>query len=206
MKQLSYKMLVTVQADETQEPETFLQEKSIICSDENLEESLAMARAESYNGEVSVEDAPSTPDSYIPTPEQSAVLMMRSVFAEQSADMDDDTIIRYSGLADEWQPGDHKNGDIYNADSQTWECYQPYNNDVYPDVKPGNPAWFTFNRPLHGKSPETARPFVPVQGSHDMYRAGEYAVFTDGKKYRCKSDTAYSPADYPDAWEVYRQE
>lgn len=140
---------------------------------------------------------------YIPTPEQSAVLMMRAMFAQQAADMDDDTIIRCSGLADEWQPGDHKTGDIYNADDQTWECYQPYDNSVYPDVKPGNPAWYTFNRPLHGKSPETARPFVPVQGAHDMYRAREYAVYTDGKTYRCKSDTSYSPADYPSAWEVY---
>lgn len=142
-------------------------------------------------------------ESHIQTPEQSAVLMMRAVFAQQAADMDDDTIIRYSGLADEWKPGDYKTGDIYNADEQTWECYQPYNNDVYPDIKPGNPAWFTFNRPLHGKSPETARPFVPVQGAHDMYHAGEYAVYTDGKTYCCKSDTAYSPSDFPEAWEVY---
>ena len=145
----------------------------------------------------------SIPSEYIPTPEQSAVLMIRSMFAQQAADMDDDTIIRYSGLADEWKPGDYKTGDIYNADEQTWECYQPYNNDVYPDIKPGNPAWFTFNRPLHGKSPETARPFVPVQGAHDMYHAGEYAVYTDGKTYCCKSDTAYSPSDFPEAWEVY---
>lgn len=198
MKKISYNFL-------PEDSGQITQEKQIVCNDDVFEENLAAAKAESYNGLVSVEDMPDENVGYIPTPEQSAVLMMRSVFAEQSADMDDDTIIRYSGLADEWQPGDHKNGDIYNVDSQTWECYQSYNNDVYPDVKPGNPSWFTFNRPLHGKSPETARPFVPVQGAHDMYRSGAYAVY-DGKTYHCKSDTAYSPADYPDAWEVYRQE
>lgn len=63
-------------------------------------------------------------------------------------------------------------------------------------------AWrYTFNRPLHGKTPETARPFVPVQGAHDMYRTGEYMVYTDGKIYRCTSDTNFRPEDYPQAWE-----
>lgn len=140
--------------------------------------------------------------SYIPTPEQSAVVMMRATFKSSLPDMDDDQIIQCSGLADDWEPGNHKIGDVYNANDQTWECYQNYNNDVYPDVKPGDPSWYTFNRPLHGKSPETARPFVPVQGAHDMYRSGEYAVWTNGKTYRCKSDTNFIPEDYPDAWEV----
>ena len=72
----------------------------------------------------------------------------------------------------------------------------------YPDVKPGNTAWHTFNRPLHGTSPATARPFVQPTGAHDMYHAGEYMIWTDGKTCRCKSDTAYSPADYAAAWEM----
>ena len=139
---------------------------------------------------------------YIPTPEQSAVVMMRAAFNQQVSTMEDDLIIQCSGLADTWTPGDHKVGEIYNAGDQTWECYQAYNNEVYPGVKPGDPSWYTFNRPLHGKSPETARPFVPVQGSHDMYRTGEYMVYTDGKTYRCKSDTNFSPDDYAQAWEV----
>ena len=48
---------------------------------------------------------------------------------------------------------------------------------------------------------ETARPFVPVQGAHDIYRAGEYMIWTDGTVQWCKSDTNFSPADYPQAWE-----
>lgn len=35
-----------------------------------------------------------------------------------------------------------------------------------------------------------------------MYRAGEYMVWTDGKVYRCKEDTNFSPEDYPQAWET----
>lgn len=142
------------------------------------------------------------PSIYIPTPEASVVVMMRAAFAQQVKDMEDDMILQCSGLADPWAPGDHKSGEIYNVGDQTWECFADYNNGTYPDVKPSNPSWFTFNRPLHGKSLETARPFVPVQGAHDMYRAGEYAVWTDGKTYRCKNDTNFSPEEYSEAWEV----
>ena len=59
-----------------------------------------------------------------------------------------------------------------------------------------------IKRPLHGTSPETARPFVPVQGAHDMYRTGESMIYTDGQTYRCLSDTNFSPEESPAAWEV----
>lgn len=146
------------------------------------------------------------PSPYIPTPEQSSVVMMRAVFAQQVSTMDDDVVIQCSGLAEKWKPGDHKSGEVYNAGDQTWECYQAYDNATYPDIVPDNPAWYTFNRPLHGKSPDTARPFVPVQGSHDMYRAGEYMVWEDGTTQECLKDTAYSPINQPDAWKVYSGE
>ena len=55
---------------------------------------------------------------------------------------------------------------------------------------------------IRDRTKETARPFVPVQGAHDMYRTGEYMIFTDGKVYRCKQDTNFSPTDYAQAWEV----
>lgn len=143
------------------------------------------------------------PSGYIPTPEQSAVVMMRAAFSAQVADMDDDQIIQCSGLADDWAPGDHKQGEVYNANDQTWECYQDYNNDVYTDVRPGNPSWYTFNRPLHGKSPETARPWVkPQHGTTDIYHIGECMVYTDGKVYECQCDTNFSPDEYAADWKV----
>lgn len=125
---------------------------------------------------------------------------IEAVFA--AATLTDDKKIRASYMCKDWVAGNHTVGETYNAIGQTWECYQAYDNSVYPGVTPGNPSWYTFNRPLHGKTPETARPFVPVQGSHDMYRGGEYMIFTDNKVYRCKSDTNYSPTDYAAAWEV----
>lgn len=114
---------------------------------------------------------------------------------------DDEQRIRASGLYEDWASGAYSVGDIRNHGGQTWECFQAHDNAVYPDINPDNAAWFTFWRPLHGKSPETARPYVPVQGSHDIYQEGEYMTL-DGQLYKCLSDTAYSPADYPGAWEV----
>ena len=137
---------------------------------------------------------------YIPSEAQSAAAVGRLVLA-QMAGLDDDARIRVSGLYEPWAAGQFEVGDIRNSGGQTWECFQAHDCAVYPDIKPGGAAWFTFWRPLHGKSPETARPFVPVQGAHDMYKIGEYAVFEDAL-YRCAQDTAYSPADYAPAWEA----
>lgn len=136
---------------------------------------------------------------YIPSEAQSAAAVGRMMLA-QMADLDDDSRIRVSGLYEPWTAGKYEVGDIRNAAGQTWECFQAHDCAVYPDIKPGSAAWFTFWRPLHGKSPETARPFVPVQGAHDMYHAGEYAVYNDAL-YQCVQDTAYSPEDFPGAWE-----
>ena len=137
---------------------------------------------------------------YIPSEAQSAAEAGRLVLA-QMAGLDDDARIRVSGLYEPWAAGQFEVGDIRNSGGQTWACFQAHDCAVYPDIKPGGAAWFTFWRPLHGKSPETARPFVPVQGAHDMYKIGEYAVFEDAL-YKCVQDTAYSPADYAPAWEI----
>ena len=114
----------------------------------------------------------------------------------------DDQRLRASGLYAEWTAGSYQVGDIRNAKNQTWECFQAHDNATYPDINPDNAAWYTFWRPLHGKSQETARPFTPVQGAHDMYRTGEYMIYTDGLTYKCLSDTNFSPEEYARAWEV----
>ena len=131
----------------------------------------------------------------------SAIFVSRCTLNGEAVDTDDKRL-RASGLYKEWKEGAHPKGEIYNADGQTWECY----NATYPDICPGQTAWYTFNRPLHGTTPETARPFVPVQGAHDMYHAGEYMVWTDGTIQRCKEDTNFSPEDYPQAWEPWEPE
>lgn len=127
-----------------------------------------------------------------------AVYLSRLTLRGEAADTDDKRL-RAAGLYPEWEPGDHKAGEIYNAGGQTWACVQSYDTGVYPDIVPGGSAWGTFHRPLHGTTPETAREFVVVTGAHDTYKAGEYAVF-EGALYQCLEETAYSPAEYGAAW------
>lgn len=117
---------------------------------------------------------------------------------------EDDQRIRASGLYPDWAAGSHTTGEIYNADGQTWECYQDYDNASHPDITPGSEAWPTFNRPLHGRSRETARPWVRPTHSGDIYRQGEWMIWTDGSYCRCtaESGTDFSPEEYPAAWEV----
>lgn len=112
-----------------------------------------------------------------------------------------DEIIMCSALYDEWQEGKHVTGDVFCVGGEPWECFQNYDNAVYPDIKPGNSAWYTFNRPFHGTSRETARNFVHPTGAHDVYKAGEWAV-QGGKFTECLSDTSYSLEEYSAAWGV----
>lgn len=134
--------------------------------------------------------------------ERSSIKFILEEIIKKSTDIDNDLKIKCSNIFEEWNPGSYVVGDIYNVEDQTWECFQAYDNEKNPDIKPDNPSWYTFNKPLHGTSPETARPFVPVQGAHDIYKTGEYMIYTDGKMYVCKSNTNFSPTDYAQAWEV----
>ena len=138
---------------------------------------------------------------YIPLEAQSAAAVGRMVLAQLS-DLTADAKLRVSGLYDTWQ---HETvceaGDIYNHAGQTWECYAKLDPALNPGVTPDTPAWHNFFRVLHGRTPSTARPFVPPHAEYDMYRAGEYMVWTDGSIKRATQDTAYSPEDFHGAWE-----
>lgn len=146
---------------------------------------------------------------YIPNENKSVATLLRAMLSNavsvQSTFpvLDDDTKIAVSGLYEQWVLGKYEVGDIRNNAGQTWECHTAHDNAVYPDITPNNPqTWANFWRPLHGKSKETARPWVkPQYGTTDMYHAGEYMVYTDGKTYKCVSDTVYSPEEYAQAWE-----
>lgn len=130
---------------------------------------------------------------------QSTANAVRILLAGKNPETDAERIT-CGALYPAWQSGIHTEGDLYIAADELWECYQSYDNEAHPDIVPGNVAWHTFNRPLHGNSPETARRFVQPTGAHDMYHTGEYAIY-EGKLYLCLQDTAYSPAEYAAGWE-----
>lgn len=114
----------------------------------------------------------------------------------------DDQKLRASGLYAPWTAGAFEKGDIRNALGQTWECHQAHDCGIYPDICPDSEAWPAFWRPLHGTSPETARPWVqPRFGTTDLYRAGECMVYGNGRIYRANRDTNFSPEEYAMDWE-----
>lgn len=135
-----------------------------------------------------------TPDEEIAAMQTAAVAALRFVT------LDNDRLAA-SALYPKWAEGQHAAGEVYTARGQVWECIQAYDNEVYPDIVPGNAAWGTFHRPLHAASPDMARPWVQPTGAHDIYKAGEYMTL-DGVLYKCLTDTAYSPAEYAEVWEA----
>ena len=125
---------------------------------------------------------------------------VRLLMAGKQPEMADE-VIMCSALYPEWTEGVHTKDEIYTVGADPWVCLAGYDNAVYPDIVPGNAAWHTFNKPLHGTSRETARDFVQPTGAHDIYKKGEWAV-QGGKFTKANQDTTYSLAEYPQAWDV----
>lgn len=99
-----------------------------------------------------------------------------------------------------WKQGAYAVGDVRSHRGVPYKCVQAHDST-------GNPGWTPDTAPAlwmqyHGTTVETARAWVAPTGAHDVYKAGEYMVWTDGAVYRCVTDTAYSPEDYPAAWEA----
>lgn len=141
---------------------------------------------------------------YIPS-ETASIKVFAKAYLKTNPPQDTEEKLMLSGLYDTFDPNNPKKrevGDLFNAAGQTWETIQAYDENIYPDINPANPqTWHTFNKPLHGKSKETARPFIkPQYGTTDMYLKGECAVFPEGIK-RATMDTVFSPEEYAAAWE-----
>ena len=127
---------------------------------------------------------------------------MEATFEKAAPAMTNDEVIQNRVLCKVWEAGVHTVGEVYSTGEQLWQCIQDYDNEVYPDIIPGNAAWGTFHKPYHGTTPETAMPWVQPTGAHDMYLTGEYMIWEDGLIHKCISSTAYSPEEYGGAWEV----
>lgn len=99
-----------------------------------------------------------------------------------------------------WKPGKYIIGDVRMYYDIPYKCVQAHDSTITTDWTPEDtPAlWMQY----HGTTIDTARPWIAPAGAHDMYKAGEYMIWTDGLTYRCLSDTIYSPEDYANAWEV----
>lgn len=117
----------------------------------------------------------------------------------KSPDMNDKTLaVSCVALFRPWAPGKYKAGDIRTKDKVPYECLIDHDSTVNTD-------WTidirTIWRPYHSRSKKWALPFIRPTCAADMYKAGEYMVFTDGKIYVAKQDTDRPPTEYPQAWD-----
>ena len=80
------------------------------------------------------------------------------------------------------------------------ECILAYDGSVQPDWTIDTA---TLWKPWHSRKPEYALPWEAPTGAHDIYKSGEYMVWTDGNIYKCVQDTNFSPSEYAQAWEIY---
>lgn len=99
-----------------------------------------------------------------------------------------------------WQPGSFAKGDVRMYNDIPYKCVQAHDSTANPGWTPDAvPAlWMQY----HGTTKDSARPWVQPTGAHDMYLRGEHMIWTDGKTYRCKTDTNFSPSEYAQAWEA----
>lgn len=125
------------------------------------------------------------------------------MLAKESAVKEDDKTlgIAFAFMFERWKPGVYEAGDV-RKDPDTGgpcECIQDHDSLA-------NTTWTikerTLWKPWHSRKQEFALPWEKPTGAHDIYKAGEYMIYTDGKLYLCKQDTNFSPEEYAQAWEV----
>ena len=122
----------------------------------------------------------------------------------QEADAGANEMIDLGPLLEEWKAGTTETpvtyaaGDVRTYGGQPWKCAQGHTHHGETGWEPGVAA--SLWSPYHATDVSHALPWVQPTGAHDMYQAGEYMIWTDGKTYRCVQATAYSPGEYAQAW------
>lgn len=78
------------------------------------------------------------------------------------------------------------------------ECMTAYDGSVQLDWTIDTTSLW---KPWHSRKKEYALPWEAPTGAHDMYKVGEYMIWTDGTVKKCVQDTNFSPDEYAQAWE-----
>lgn len=136
------------------------------------------------------------------TTDEAIIALAKSIVTAKVAESDDKTLgIQCMALFEPWTKGNYKVGDV-RTDPKTgypYECIQAHDSTVNTDW---DITVRTLWKPWHSKSLEYALPYEAPTGAHDMYKVGEYMIFTDKNIYKCIQDTNFSPTDYPQAWKI----
>lgn len=136
-----------------------------------------------------------------PDPTDALAEVQKQIMLSILSDRDDKTIgVKCMSLFPVYtQDKQHNTGDVarHPDTGYPYECMTSYNGTVQQDWTIDNR---TLWKPWHSRDQEYALPWVAPTGAHDMYKAGEYMIWTDEKVYECKQDTNFSPTEYAQAW------
>ena len=130
-----------------------------------------------------------------------AMLSKTAQMLVQSSDAVANEVIDMSPLLKKWKEGAYVVGDVRDYENYPYKCIQAHDST-------GNPSWNPKDTPAlwspyHGTDAEHALPYVKPTHAGDAYKTGEWMLWVDGKKYRCKQDaTVHGPDVLPNAWEV----
>lgn len=137
-----------------------------------------------------------------PDPYEAIQKNQKETIIEQVKENEDKTLgIACMTLLDTWIKDNYSVGDV-RTDPNTgypYECIQAHDSTVNTDW---DIAVRTLWKPWHSRSLEYALPWEAPTGAHDIYKTGEFMIFTDGKVYKALQDTNFSPTEYAQAWEV----
>ena len=168
--------------------------KMVEMTPEELAQMEAEAREQTYHEQI----RPRTLD-------EGMLELNRAILADKLAETEDKTLaIACMAFFEPWTPGKYSVGDIRTNPETGYprECILAHDSTV-------NTNWTittaTLWKPYHSRKKEYALPWETPTGVHDMYKAGEYMVWTDYGIYKCLTDTNFNPVDYPSAWEIVKE-
>ncbi len=135
------------------------------------------------------------------TETEGVLTLARSVLNEKISETDDKTLgIQCMALFEPWTLGVYSVGDV-RTDPKTgypYECILAHDSTVNTDwTIDVRVLW----KPWHSRSADYALPWEQPTCAEDMYKSGEYMIWTDKKVKKCIQDTNFSPDEYPQAWE-----
>lgn len=136
------------------------------------------------------------------TLEEGMLELNKTILSEKLDGNEDKTLaIACMAMFETWVKGAYKVGDIRTSPTTgyPYECILAHDSTVNTDW---DISVRTLWKPYHSRKKEFALPWEQPTGSHDMYKTGEYMIWTDGEIYLCKSNTNYNPTEYAQAWEV----
>lgn len=133
---------------------------------------------------------------------QEGMIELNKALLSEKLDGNEDKTLAIACMAmfEPWTKGAYIVGDVRTnpTTGYPYECILDHDST-------NNPTWDisvrTLWKPYHSRKKEFALPWEQPTGVHDMYKSGEYMIWTDGEIYLCKSDTNYNPSEYGQAWE-----